>query len=383
MTQAIPQAHPARPLRVAVWSTGTVGRHAIAGIDAHPGLDLVAVWTSTPQKDGVDAGRLAGLGRDLGVLATTDGDAVLALEPDCIVHAAMTDDRVFGAIEDLTSFLRAGTNVVSSGPVVLVHPRGTLPDAIVEDLEEAGRAGGASLHVNGIDPGFANDVLPLVLSSLSQRIDTVRVSEIADYSTYYQPVVMRQIFGFGEPMDSRPMLWEPGVLAMAWGPVVRLLAAGLGVTLDEPLLEQVERRPAPYDLSTASVEIAAGAMASVRFQVIGAVDGEPRIVLEHVTRTAADLEPDWPTPLAGDGCYRVEIIGEPRMSLELTHHGEHGDHNVSGMIVTAQRLINAVPAVVAAAPGLVSPLDLPLITGRGLVSTHTGPRTSTTAGASA
>jgi len=57
------------------------------------------------------------------------------------------------------------------------------------------------------------------------------------------------------------------------------------------------------------------------------------------------------------------------MKVEFTHHGENGDHNVSGMIVTAQRLINAVPAVVAAKPGLVSPIDLPLVTGRGLVST--------------
>lgn len=377
MTQVI----PARPVRVAVWSTGTVGRHAIAGVDAHPDLELVGVWTSTPEKNGIDAGRLAGMSRDLGVVATTDRDAVLALGPDCIVHAAMTDDRVVEAIEDLTGFLRAGVNVVSSGPVVLVHPYGTLPEEMLEAIEEAGRTGDASLHVNGIDPGFANDVLPLVLSSLSHRIDTVRVSEIADYATYYQPVVMRDLFGFGRPLETRPLLWEPGVLAMAWGPVVRLLAAGLGVTLDEPLVEKVERRAAPRDIATASVDIAAGTMASVRFRVIGTVDGVPRIVLEHVTRTAPDLEPDWPTPLAGDGCYRIEITGEPRMSLELTHHAEHGDHNVSGMIVTAQRLVNAVPAVVAAAPGLVSPLDLPLVTGRGLVAGTSAAGTPQVAGA--
>ena len=357
-----------KPLRVVVWATGTVGRHAIAGVDAHPDLELVGVWTSTADKHGVDAGQLAGLSRDLGITATTKRDEILALAPDCIVHAAMTDDRVVEAIEDLIGLLRAGINVVSSGPVVLLHPRGTLPDAMVDAIEEAGSAGEASLHVNGIDPGFANDILPLTLTSLSQRIDRIRVSEIADYSTYYQPVVMRDIFGFGQPMEARPVLWEPGVLAMAWGPVVRLLAEGLDVTLDEPLIELVERRPAPRDLETASLTIPEGTMASVRFRVVGEVDGTPRIVLEHVTRTAPDLEPDWPAPLAGAGCYRVEITGEPRMSLELTHHGRYGDHNVSGMIVTAQRLINAIPAVVAASPGLVSSLDLPLVTGRGLVA---------------
>jgi 4-hydroxy-tetrahydrodipicolinate reductase len=364
------QVIPSRRLKVVVWSTGTIGRHAIAGVDAHPDLELVGVWTSTPDKHGKDAGELAGLGRELGIAATTDRDALMALEPDVIVHAAMTDDRLFEAIEDLTGFLRAGINVVSSGPVILVHPQGTLPDDFIDTIDEAGREGNASLHVNGIDPGFANDVLPLVMTSLSQRIDHVRVSEIADYSTYYQPVVMRDIFGFGQPIDdgNTPMLWQPGILSSAWGPVVRVIAAGLGVTLDEPLTEEVERRPAARDTKTYSLDIPEGTMGSVRFRVVGKVAGTPRITLEHVTRTDAESDPDWPTPTSGDGCYRIEITGEPCLNVELTHHGESGDHNVSGMIVTAQRLINAIPAVVAAKPGLVSPIDLPLVTGRGLVA---------------
>jgi len=94
MSQVIPE----KPLRVVVWSTGTVGRHAIAGVDAHPDLELVGVWTSTPDKHGRDAGELAGLGREIGVPATTDRDDLIALAPDCILHAAMTDDRVVEAI---------------------------------------------------------------------------------------------------------------------------------------------------------------------------------------------------------------------------------------------------------------------------------------------
>jgi 2,4-diaminopentanoate dehydrogenase len=361
-----------RLLRVVAWSTGTVGRHAIAGIDRHPELELVGVWVSDPAKDGKDAGELAGLGRDLQVRATTDRDALLALQPDAIVHTAMTDDRVFESIEDLVGFLEAGINVVSSGPVLLQWPAGILPPEMLERITKAGEASDASLHVNGIDPGFANDVLPLSLTSLSQRIDEVRVQEIADYSTYYQPVVMRDIFGFGRPLDEKPMLWEPGVLSMAWGSVVRQIAAGLGINLDEPLSENVDRRPAERDLETASVDIRAGTMGAVRFELIGKVDGVPRVVLEHVTRTAEDQVPEWPRPREGGGCYRVVVTGEPVMELELTHRGEHGDHNVSGMIVTAQRLVNAVPAVVEAAPGLVTALDLPLVTGRGLVSTEAG-----------
>ncbi|HYF73666.1 MAG TPA: diacylglycerol kinase, partial [Nocardioides sp.] len=261
------------PLKVVVWSTGTVGRHAIAGIDAHPDLELVGVWVSNPDKDGKDAGELAELGRELGVRATTDKQSLLAMKPDAIVHTAMTDDRVFEAIEDLIDFLEAGINVTSSGPVLLQWPEHILPPETMERITKAGERTGASLHVNGIDPGFANDVLPLVLTSLSQRIDEVRVMEICDYSTYYQPVVMNDLFGFGKPMDQPGFLWAPGILSMAWGSVVRQIAAGLGIVLDEPLTEEVDRRPAEVDTPSVSGDVKAGTMGAVRFQLIGKVDG--------------------------------------------------------------------------------------------------------------
>ncbi len=354
--------------RVVAWSTGTVGRHAIAGIDARPDLELVGVWVSSEEKAGKDAGELAGLGRELGVLATTDKEALYSLEPDCIVHTAMTDDRLFEAVADLTEMIERGINVVSSGPVLLCYPRGLGLDSLVDAIDAAGDRTGASLHVNGIDPGWANDVLPLALTSLSQRIDLVRVSEIADYSTYYQPVVMRDLFGFGKPMEEVAMLWQPGILTAAWGPVVRQIAAGLEVELDPELEEIVERVPADRALETVSVDIAEGTMAAVRFQVVGKVAGVPRVILDHVTRTHVDQQREWPQPPEGGGCYRVEVEGEPVMRIDFTHHGSGGDHNVSGMIVTAMRLVNSVHAVCAAGPGLVIAKDLPPVTGRGLVS---------------
>jgi hypothetical protein len=353
------------PYRVVQWSTGNVGRHAIAGIDAHPELDLVGLFVSNPDKVGRDAGDLAGLGRSLGVPGTSDVDALLALKPDCIVHTAMADDRIFEALADLERFLAAGVNVVSSSPVMLQYPEPG--DPLAAPVIAAAEQAGVSLFVNGVDPGFANDALPLVLSGISERIEEVRCSEVLNYNTYNQPMVLFDIMGFGRALDDVPFLLSPGVLTMAWGSVVRQIAAGLGVTLTG-VTEWYEREAAPEDFDVDAGTIKKGTAAALHFEVRGLVGDKAIVVLEHVTRLRDDLGAAWPQP-AGQGCYRVQITGEPNYTLDLQLMGTDGDHNTAGLKATAMRLVNAVPAVVAAAPGLVTALDLPLITGRGLVVT--------------
>ena len=353
------------PLRVVLWGTGNVGRHALAGIDARPDLVLSGVWVSSPDKVGRDAGELAGLGRHLGVAATGDAEALLATRPDCVVHTAMADHRIPEALADLERILRAGVNVVSSGPVFLQYPEGVVPASMTDPLRQAAEQSGVSLWVNGIDPGFANDWLPLVVSGISERIEEIRCLEILNYATYDQPMIMFDVMGFGRALDDTPMLLLPGVLTMAWGSVVRQIAAGLDIELDE-VDERYERLPAPRDIAISSGTVATGTAAGLRFEVRGLRGGRPVVVLEHVTRVADDIGPDWPQPL-GQGGYRVVVRGEPTYTVDLQLVGTDGDHNTGGLKATAMRLVNAVPAVVGAPPGLLSALDLPLVTGRGLV----------------
>jgi 2,4-diaminopentanoate dehydrogenase len=249
--------------------------------------------------------------------------------------------------------------------VFLQYPMGVVPAEMTDPLRAAAVGAGVSLWVNGIDPGFANDWLPLVITGISERIEEVRCLEILNYATYDQPMVMFDIMGFGRPLDDVPMLLLPGVLTMAWGSVVRQIAAGLDVELDS-VEEFYERLPAPRQIAIASGTVDKGTAAGLRFEVRGMRGGRPVIVLEHVTRLADDIGPDWPQP-AGQGGYRVVVRGEPTYTVDLQLMGTDGDHNTGGLKATAMRLVNAVPAVVQASPGLVTALDLPLITGRGLV----------------
>ncbi|HEY2213577.1 MAG TPA: hypothetical protein VGH31_00880, partial [Acidimicrobiales bacterium] len=319
--------------RIVQWSTGNVGRHSLAGIDAHPDLELVGLFVSNPDKVGRDAGELAGLGKQMGVVGTSDIDALLALKPDCIVHTAMADDRMFDALADLQRFLTAGINVVSSSPVFLQFPADD--DPLATPLIAAATEAGVSLFVNGVDPGFANDALPLVLTGISERIEEVRCSEVLNYNTYNQPMVLFDIMGFARPLDDIPLLLSPGVLTMAWGSVVRQIAAGLGVTLTE-VTEWYEREPAPEDFNVDAGPVPKGTAAALHFEVRGMVGDKAVVVLEHVTRLRDDLGASWPQP-AGHGCYRVQVTGEPNYTLDLQLMGTDGDHNTAGLKATAMR----------------------------------------------
>jgi len=346
--------------------TGNVGVHALRALITNPAFELTGVWVSSEAKAGKDAAELAGLTESTGVLATTDLDAVLATGPQCAVYTAMADNRLPEALEDYRRILSAGINVVGSGPVFLQYPWKVIPDELITPIEDAARQGNSSVFVNGIDPGFANDLLPLALAGTCQNIQQIRCMEIVDYATYDSATVMFDVMGFGKPLDETPMLLVPTVLSMGWGSVVRQIAAGLGVTLDEPLAEWYERRPAPDDFDIASGHIAKGTAAALRFTVSGLVNGDPVVVLEHVTRLREDLCPDWPQPAQHGGSYRIEITGEPTYAMDLQQSSPNGDHNHAGLVATAMRIVNAIPSVVDAKPGIVTTLDLPLVTGKGL-----------------
>ncbi|BBY66975.1 NAD(P)H-dependent amine dehydrogenase family protein [Mycolicibacterium helvum] len=347
-------------IRVAHIGTGNVGRIALSELIENPGFELTGLCVSADEKVGKDAGELAGLDVRTGILATKDLDAVLATEPECAVYCAMGDNRMPQAMEDVRKILAAGINVVGSAPVVLQYPWHVMPDKYIEPLESAGRLGNSSIYINGVDPGFVTDLIPLAFASTCQSIEQVRCMEIADYATYDGAIVMFDVMGFGKPLDEVPMLFQPGVLGIAWGCGIRQLAAGLNISLDS-ITESYEREPAPEAFDVAAGHIPKGGVAAVRFEIKGMVGDHAAIVVEHVTRLREDLRPDWAQPAQPGGSYRVEITGEPSYVVDICPTSKKGDHNYAAIAAGAGRIVNAIPAVIAAPPGIRTTLDLPLV----------------------
>ena len=351
-----------RSTPVVVWGTGNMGRASIRAVLAHPLLRLAAVIVNDPAKVGRDAGDLAGLGHTVGIDATDDVDAALAALDGggAVAYAASGELRPDEAVVDIARALAGGAVVVSPSVDALYDHR-SAPVETREPLEKACAEGSSALFVSGIDPGWGNDLLPALVSGLASEVDQVRCQEIFDYSTYDAEESVRAIVGMGEPMEYEPPMIAAGIPSMVWGGQIRLIARALGVELDE-IRESAERRALDADVTTALGEFTAGTQGALRFEVQGIVDGEARIVIEHVTRISPTCAYDWPMPPdGGDGAHRVIIEGRPRIEINVEATDEGGNRAAGGNATAANRLVNAIPWLRTAPPGLYDGLDVPLV----------------------
>jgi hypothetical protein len=329
---------------------------------SHRDLELAAVVVAAPAKVGRDAGEIAGVA-PCGVTATDDWQSVLESGLDALVYTASADTRPEEAMADLLACLRAGVSVVSSAFYAFLDPQ-CCPEEAKAVIDDACRESGASLFVSGIDPGWVMDMLPVVASGASSDISEIRTREIFNYALYDQPQVVREVIGFGGSMDETPLMLHDFAIEMVWAPMVHLVGRALG----EPVLQtrvEVERRPLERTIEVDGMgTFEAGTQGAFRFEVTGTTAGSTCYVLEHITRIDDHCAPDWPRPPVGSGCHQVLVTGSP--SLELSVHGhdpvETGPAG-GGNASAAAWIVNAVPAVIEASPGIVTMLDLPRITG--------------------
>jgi len=348
------------PLRVVQWTTGNVGRRSVIAIAAHPDLELVGCYAWGADKVGRDVGDLCGI-EPLGVTATDDVEALFALRPDCVVYNPKWLD-----VDEMVRILDAGIDIVSTAGFITGHSLGEGRDRILA----ACARGGASIFGSGINPGFAN-LLAILAGGICDRVDSVTMLESADSTGYDSPETELKV-GFGRPIGdpALPEMVRDGTAVFE--DAVRLVAAGLGVELTDVRCV-AEFAAAPDDVVMKSWTIDKGCVAGVSASWQGCVGDRKLVDMRVRWRKGPSLEPDWKV---GEG-YLVEIEGQPavRLKMEIFPPPDFvaetfDDFMVLGMIMTAMPAIDAIPAVCAAAPGIVTYLDLPLVTPRGVVRTR-------------
>ena len=342
--------------RVIQWATGGVGRAAIGGIVSHPELELVGVWVHSAEKAGKDAGEIPG-GERLGVTATNDADALLALPADCVLYAPLR-----AQLPELIRILESGKNVVT--PLGWIY-RGSRDWS---KLEGVCQKAGVTLHGTGIHPGGITERFPLMVSALSRCVTHVRAEEWSDIRTYGAPQVIGEIMLFGRtPEEARTSVMS-SLLGDGFCQSIDMVADVLGFDLDpeKRTTHEISAASKPIDSPIGVIE--PGLVAAQRFTWQGLVRGEPVITVRTNWFMGEDgFEAGWSFGPQG-GRFEVEVTGDP--SAFVTFKGWHpesieaGLERNPGIVATAIHGVSAIPATCAAEPGIKSYLDLPLVAGR-------------------
>ena len=352
--------HNTAPYRVVQWTTGNVGKSSVEALAKNPNYELIGCYAWSKDKAGHDVGELVGI-EPLGIAATNDVDALLALKPDCVVYNPMWID-----VDELARILSAGVNVVASVSFITGHNLGEGR----AKLEEACQKGGSTLFGSGVSPGFA-ELLAIVAANGCARVDKVTIAEASD-TTFYDSPDTETPCGFGKPIDDPDLQPMAAQGTAVFAEAVRLVADALGVELDEIVCE-AEYAQTTADVEMASWTIKAGCVAGVFASWQGRVGGKTVVDLNVRWRKGQTLDPDW--KVEGDP-WKITIDGLPTVTMQVgflpppdfvENAKTIEDFMGLGHIITAMPPIHAIPAVVAAPPGIATYNDLQLTLPRGIV----------------
>lgn len=342
--------------RIVHWATGHTGKMVIRATAERADYQVVGGFTYNPEKAGQDIGTVAGTDL-LGVALTNDRDAILALDADCVLFLAGAENDVPGSIADICALLESGKNVITTA-ANFIYPKSLGPQ-VEGALAAACAKGGATFHGLGIMPGFLAESVPLYLARLSRRVDRMVASETLMYDKYPSTYQMFDLMGFGyAPDDPTPAFANVALVGETWRHSGMLVADVLGLPIDR--IENFRNVVVtPRDLHVAAGKVPAGTVGAMNFGVRVICGGRERIVLQHFTRMAEDLAPEWPQ---GHG-WLIDLEGEPTINARIDIGSDSVMPTDDACMATAMHAIHAVPYVVVAAPGIMKLTDAPPLAG--------------------
>lgn len=339
----------AAKLRIAQWATGNIGTHAIKAVVEHPQMELVGLWVHSENKVGRDAGEIAGLGRTLGVKATHSLEDIVALKPDAVLYMPQ-----YMNLDEVCRLLETGSNIVTS--VVEFHDPESLDPQVRARVEEACRRGGTSIHSTGSSPGFISEVLPMALTTLVRRLDCYSVDEFADMTSRDSPMMIFDVLGYGK----KPGTFDERQIAHirnSFGQSFSHTARALGMPLDR-FEASGEFGVAKSRTEIAAGVIEAGTVGALRITVVGYRGDKPVMRFRANWYCTKDLEEDWDLRDTG---WRVQVEGDTPLDISIAFPCSAEDYPKISPGFTAHPVVNAVPAVMAAEPGIRTAADLRIV----------------------
>ncbi|MBA7648454.1 2,4-diaminopentanoate dehydrogenase [subsurface metagenome] len=293
-------------------------------------IDLVNV--------GQDLGEVANINRKLGVLISNDPDAVLSqTKPDLVLHATGSNLPVI--YPQLEKIIKAGINIVSTCEE-LTYPYKKQPE-LAAAINKLAKDHQVTVLGTGVNPGFLMDTWPLFMTAVCQEVKQIRAVRIQDASPRRIP--FQKKIGAGKTAQEFDDLVKAGTLKHVGLPEsIAMIAAGLGWELDD-ITETIEPIMAKNEFKSDYITVKPGQAAGVKQIGRGLKDSKELITLEFQAYIGAAESYD-----------AIYISGTPNMEV-IIKGGTHGD------IATAAIIINSIPRVIAAPPGLITMKDLPIV----------------------
>ncbi|HEX4106932.1 MAG TPA: hypothetical protein VHX88_02285 [Solirubrobacteraceae bacterium] len=346
------------PYRVAIWGPGDVGSICIREAARLPELEVVGAYVYSEHKDGIDVGTLAGI-EPLGVTATRDVEAFLAVDCDVVLYTAL-DFPGGSALEDFVTLLEAGKNVITSQPYNYLPAR---DPAFGEAIGAAALRGGATFHAGGINPDFIGQRWALAMSGLSNDVRQIKIEEYFECAQQSNASTLALIGLGGDPAEAMgeqsPALFYQG---QYWFQMLEHMAAAMGVELSR-IEAHCYSEPAPHDLLSPVMTIPQGRTGRVSYESIGYVGEDPFLVMRVGWYLTSAMRPEgvtadvqWILTIEGRPSTRCVLDVEPSFMTDATSIA--GEPAAPGYLAFGICLIQAIPSVVAHEPG-IKPTDLP------------------------
>lgn len=319
-----------QPITVAQYGIGPIGAEIARLLLTKPWIKVVAAVDIDPNKIGKDLGEVIGLGRATGVTVTPD----LPVKTNVVCHS--TGSRLVEVADQLEQLLGSGAHVVSTCEE-LSFP---LDRDIREDLQQLARANNVTLLGTGVNPGFVMDKLPLTITSVCQEVKSVTIIRIQNASTRREP--LQRKVGAGLTVDEfRAAVGAGKIKHMGLRESLMMVGNGLGVEFTEVSDEKIDPIVADREITTQYLQVAPGQVAGVHQTIHG--KGRIDVCLELRMYVGAE-------DVAAD---RVIVRGVPDVEMEIKG-GVHGDRATAAMVV------NSIPRVVQARPGVLTMDDIPI-----------------------
>jgi hypothetical protein len=337
------------PYRVVQWATGTIGKTCLRAVLDHPDLALAGLYVYSDRKAGLDAGTIAGYPLT-NIIATRDIGEILALDADVVIHTARLQLPYEQHDADVCALLRSGKNVITTAGD---HYPAAHGPARLAMFDGAAKAGGVTLLGTGVNPGYMLERLVLGLTGMCVDVARIEVTELINAATLPDPDFVFTVMGMGS--DPARLDLRAGPLATLFGKLygeaITFVCDRMNVALDQ-IRPDHSVVPAEHDLHVSAGLIPAGAVAATHWRWHAISRGRQFLTLSVIWTMDDEL-----AGYAGPHHWRVDVTGLPdlHLTLDMADPPDTGRRTKAGQYMTAGAVVNAIPAVVAAPPGVLTP----------------------------